>query len=237
MNVNLPLQASVMLDSIYGVAVGGGEVVMICRACQTWIIPFVDKQARTLGCPDCGYLEQRQLLPLFIVTGPSGVGKTTIVPELQCLLPDWLVFETDILWDSHGDWNTIKCNWLHIANFLAQSGRLTILCGTMQPMELESCPSRIFFSTIYWLALHCDPQLLADRLRARPVWRGCDEDFIARHQQYLQWFVDNATTAFEPPLTLLDTTNTPVVQTAQQIRDWAVDRWRQEQAVEGMPGI
>lgn len=203
---------------------------MMCQACQAWITPVIDKAAHTLTCPLCGHVEMRRLYPLFIVTGPSGVGKTTVVNELQRLLPAWDVFDIDILWDSGGDWQMVKANWLRIADFLAQNGRLTILCGTLLPDDLAACPSRIFFSTIYWLALHCDPATLALRLRARPAWRGCDEEFIVTHQTFAQWFVDHATSAFHPPLVLLDTTRTPVQQTAQGIRTWAVEQWGREQA-------
>ena len=123
---------------------------MMCQACQAWITPVIDKAAHTLTCPLCGHVEMRRLYPLFIVTGPSGVGKTTVVNELQRLLPAWDVFDIDILWDSGGDWQMVKANWLRIADFLAQNGRLTILCGTLLPDDLAACPSHIFFSTIYW---------------------------------------------------------------------------------------
>jgi len=62
------------------------------------------------------------------------------------MLPDWEIFETDILWDSAGDWNMVKCNWLRIAHSIAQSGRPTLLCVTMRPAEIESCESLPLFS-------------------------------------------------------------------------------------------
>ena len=105
----------------------------------TWIEPLFDKSRSQISrCPECGHVGSRRFLSLFIVTGPSGTGKTAVVSELQRLLPDWEVFETDILWDSGHDWNMIKANWLRIADNLAQRphGRLTILCGTMQPEDI-----------------------------------------------------------------------------------------------------
>lgn len=34
-------------------------------------------------------------LPLFIVTGASGVGKTTVIKELRRIMPEFDVFGTD----------------------------------------------------------------------------------------------------------------------------------------------
>ncbi|HYF65584.1 MAG TPA: ATP-binding cassette domain-containing protein [Herpetosiphonaceae bacterium] len=158
------------------------------------------------------------------VTGPSGAGKTTIVPHLQALLPDWDVFETDILSDSGGDWAVIKHNWLRVAAFLARAGRPCVLCGTMQPDQLSGCPEYDLFGAVHWLALACDPAALAGRLAARPAWRGCDPAFIREHQAYLGWFRDQAA-APDPPLALLDTTAAAPEETARQIKAWIDGRW------------
>lgn len=202
---------------------------MICAGCQEWITPEVDAVAQQVRCPRCGHSEARPILPLFIVTGPSGTGKTAVVVPLQGLLPGWEIFETDILGDSGGDWNMIKCNWLRIAAALAQRGRPTILCGTMQPAELADCSARVFFSTIHWLALQCAEATLAARLQARPAWRGCDAAFIQGQLAYSRWFDANASSAFDPPLAVIDTTAAPLAQTAAQIRAWALARWPERQ--------
>ena len=206
---------------------------MICSACQAWIEPIFQRAARISRCPECGHVEPHRFLPLFIVTGPSGAGKSAVVGPLQLLLPDWEVFETDILRDSAGDWNTVKGNWLRIADSLAQRphGRPTILCGTFLPQDIHASgfSHRIQgFSTVNWLALCCGAEVLAARLRMRPPWRGVTEEFIASHQELLHWFEVNAELAFNPPLTLLSTTGVTPSQTAKTICDWAVGRWQQE---------
>jgi hypothetical protein len=206
---------------------------MICDACQAWISPIYHKDNGTACCPGCGHLEPHQFLPLFIVTGPSGAGKTAVVRPLQQLLPDWEVFETDILWDSNGDWNMVKGNWLRIAASLAQRphGRPTILCGTLLPVDIAASGfgSLIYgFSAVHWLALLCSEEALTARLRARPPWRGTTEEFVLEHQQLSRWLADKAHTAFDPPLTVLDTTESTSAQTAEQIRDWAVTKWQRQ---------
>jgi hypothetical protein len=201
---------------------------MVCAACGAWVEPILDHAAQTVRCPDCSHTEPRRFGPLFIVTGASGVGKTTIVPELQRLLTSWDIFETDILWDSGGDWEMIKCNWLRIVHSIAQSCRPVILCGTIIPANLENCDTLPAFTTIYYLALHCYNTVLAERLSARPAWRGFTEALIETHLQFNQWLLDNADTAFEPPLSILDTTRLSPQQAARAVREGAVAHWRQE---------
>ena len=198
---------------------------MICYACQAWITPKTDPEAGTFCCPECGFTETRRFPPLFIVSGASGTGKTALVPALQSLLPHWDVFETDILWDSGGDWNSIKCNWLRIAYSLLQAGRPVILCGTMNPQETDLCETRSYFSRLHYALLTCQPETLAERLRRRPAWRGFDEARIAEHLNYQNWFLERSQTLFDPPLVVFDTSDASVEEIAQQARDWATAIW------------
>jgi hypothetical protein len=50
-----------------------------------------------LKCPRCGAVQQAPALPLFVVTGASGTGKTTITGPLGQRLPDFEVFDADII--------------------------------------------------------------------------------------------------------------------------------------------
>ena len=195
-------------------------MAIVCAACRHWVGVTVNQEAQSVRCGECGHEEPIRLLPLFIVTGTSGVGKTAVIAELRRLLPEWEVFDTDILWDSGGNYQRVKCNWLRIAYSIAQSGRPTILCGTILPSDLASCDHLPFFRRIHYAALHCDDDSRAARLRARPGVLACSEAFIAEHHRFARWFVENAETAFDPPLTLLDTTHTTVEETAHQLRDW-----------------
>lgn len=198
---------------------------MICAGCEAWIEPIPLRDAHALRCPECGHVAPHAFLPLFIVTGPSGAGKTAVVTLLQRLLPGWEIFDTDILWDSGGDWNMVKHNWLRIGHSIVQRRRPVILCGTIQPAELAPCPAARLFSEIHWLALDCADERRAARLRARPAWRGCTEELIARHADYSRWLRENAATAFDPPLTMLDTTDVAPKETALRISQWATTRW------------
>lgn len=195
-------------------------MAIVCTGCGAYIRPQVNVEAQSIRCPQCDHSEPMRIPPLFIVTGASGVGKTTVVAELRRLLPDWEVFETDIL---HGvDWQQVKCNWLRIAHAIAQNGRLTMLCGTLLPEEVDQCDHRPCFSQIYYLNLHCDDETRAARLRARPAWRGCDEDFIEKQRKFAQWLLDHAAIDFDPPLPTVDTTTNTPRMVAEEIRTWAL---------------
>jgi hypothetical protein len=93
------------------------------------------------------------------------------------------------------------------------------------PDQIADCPSLPLFSAVHWLALLCEPATLADRLRRRPAWRGWDETNIAEQLQFADWLRSHGQDAFDPPLTIVDTTNVPIEETANTIRDWAIARW------------
>ena len=124
-------------------------------------------------------------LPLFIVTGANGVGKSSIVADLaQQMGREWHVFDLDLLADGYNyqvDWAQFKNNWLRLSAYLAQSGRPTILCGTITPENVAECEAHTLFSEIHYLALWCEPDVLRERLQARGDFFA-SEEFIALHQ-------------------------------------------------------
>src|SRR3954447_19653719 len=124
-------------------------MTIVCHACGAYMQPFVNIAGQLIRCPQCEHIEPMRILPLFIVTGASGAGKTAVVSELRRLLPDWDIFETDVL---HGaDWQQQRNRWLRVAPSIAQSGRHTILCGTMLPADIDLCDHRPFFSQVCYL--------------------------------------------------------------------------------------
>ncbi|MFC5653456.1 hypothetical protein ACFPYJ_30930 [Paenibacillus solisilvae] len=198
-------------------------MAIVCLGCGEYVETKVEKEKEIRICPDCGYEEKFKLLPLFIITGASGVGKTTIVKRLREVLTDSEIFDTD---EMHAaDWQQARSNWLKVAFQIAQSGRHTVLCGTMMRHDIEDCDHFRFFRHVYYINLHCDDAARESRLRARPQWRGVTEEFIADHKRFAQWLLDNAAIEYEPPMPTIDNTNINDVEAARQISSW-VNHWR-----------
>lgn len=184
-----------------------------------------DAAGPVLRCARCDHREPFQRLPLFCVTGPSGTGKSTIARLLLDQLSDrFVVLEQDLLWtgglrDSGTEHHLFRSTWLRTAAMIQQNGRPVVLCGTVVPPEFEQLPERVLFSDVHYLALMADPDILAERLRARPAWREWDEPRIAEMLDYTRWVQETAH-EMDPPVTLLDTTGTKPAATAEEVAAW-----------------
>ena len=186
-------------------------------------------------CPHCGYGHPFLRQPLFVLTGASGAGKTAVCLELSCAqlegapwVPNCVFLEQDILWrdefsDSENGHHTFRNLWLRVAKNVGQGGRPVVLCGTAVPEQYEPCPERRHFRAIHYLALICDDDLLRARLEARPAWRRSgDGTFLARMVEFNGWLQENARRT-RPPMTLLDTTEYSVRQSAERVALWIQD--------------
>lgn len=203
--------------------------LLVCERCgERTDHPRVESGA-FVRCVHCGHRWPFQRLPLLCVTGPSGTGKSAVARLLVGSLADrFVVLEQDVLWqaglrDDGGDHRVFRSAWLRMAAMVHQSGRPVVLVGTVVPPEFEPLPERKLFERIDYLCLTCDPAVLAARLRARPAWREWDEPRIAEMLDYAAWICENAA-QFEPPMTLLDTTQARVEETAAAVREWVTGR-------------
>lgn len=203
------------------------EMINVCWQCGEY---RADKRIDPTGpyavCPVCGFRHPFRQLPLLIVSGASGSGKTTIFQALLGRLEEAVLLDMDILWrppfnqpeDSYRDFFE---TWLRLAKNIAQSGRPVVLfgAGAGVPANLESCVERRYFSRIDYLALTCAGEVLAERLRTRPAWRGCSPAFIEEQVGFNHWFIQGCRAA-SPPVETLDTTGIPVAETARQVANW-----------------
>jgi ABC-type cobalamin/Fe3+-siderophores transport system ATPase subunit len=127
-----------------------------------------DGPTLVLTCPGCGHEEARRRLPFFSITGPSGVGKSTLVRRLWRLLPECVVFDGDVLW--HGEfWENGQAfcdRWLTVAGQASQPGHPVVLCTAAMPEAWET-EFAVFVGEIHVLALICDEEELLGRLGAR----------------------------------------------------------------------
>lgn len=159
--------------------------------------------------------------PLFIVTGLSGSGKSTTARVVGKNMVDFNVFDMDIIVNNQ-DFQTASHNWLRIAYFTALCGRGTILFGAVpSPYNIEICRYFCYFNPIYYLILHCSDEIRFQRLTARGGWtlEGIIHTNIAASEMIVK-----AQTTF-PPTPIIDTTDTPIMQVAADIKKWVLNYW------------
>ena len=114
-----------------------------------------------LRCPKCGAEWKFISMPLFILTGCSGVGKTTTAMELMRKKTDFVVLDADIF-TGYVDWDSEEsCNdWVEMIENLSkdimQSGKpvLWTMAGCLD--RLPKAYNSRYFSEIKCLALVCE---------------------------------------------------------------------------------
>ena len=198
----------------------------VCPKCGQYCVEkTIDASGPFALCPSCGHAHPFLQLPLFLITGPTGAGKTTVCLELVPLVHQCVILDSDILWGaipatSENNYLDYRNVWLRLAKNVGQSGRPVVLCGTAIPDQFETCPERRYFSTLYYLALVCDDQLLEERLKQRPAWRhSSSPENIQDMLRFNRWLKDHASTT-HPPMTLFDTSHQSVFETIREVAQW-----------------
>ena len=168
--------------------------------------------------------------PLIIVTGASGVGKTIVMHELRGLFPDFVVLSTDD--DNFGstklDYQDRYNLLFHFAAAATRSNIGTIICGTVMPWDAQKCDTYHDFREVCFINLHCDDETRNNRLRNRLDKDTWTDEMLKAHQEFAQWLLDNAETAYNPPMPTIDTTLTPPAEIALQIREFVAEKWNKE---------
>lgn len=202
----------------------------ICPQCGEWCEEEpIDPHGPAVICTFCNYAQSFLQLPLFFITGPSGAGKSTLSLHLPAALPECVTLDTDMLlgalpMSKEKEYRDYQNYWLHIANNVGQSGRPVVLCGSTMPDRVEPCLQRRYFSATYYLALVCDDDVLAERLKQRPAWRNSSTPAVITEMiGFNHWFKDQAPTT-HPPMTLYNTTNKTTEETIVDVVAWVRDR-------------
>ncbi len=193
---------------------------MFCYQCGEYTIKRRELKNSTghFLCDICGCQFTKTVLPLFIVTGASGSGKSAIIEPLQHLLTEYGVFDKDQMWAR--DWDMAYNNFFRIASALAQGGKKTVIVGTIIPEHLEGLSDRDLVGEIFYINLHTDDETRRTRLLTRRKWGFPDEEFIQEHARFAAWLLLNAETKFDHPMPTFDTTHMSPQEIAEQIADW-----------------
>ena len=187
-----------------------------CQLCDppVTLLPDGDRAV----CPAGHYSEPARRLPLYVVTGASGAGKSTIFPFLAAELPECAVFDVDWLIDPIGvvcapepiNWVAFRDAWLSVAHGVAQGGRATVLLSTFMPEQLEDLPARRWITDVHFALLDCTDAARVRRLKSRPSWRDQNTDRQLSFAAYLRTQIS----------TVLQTDDASPATTASAIAEW-----------------
>jgi broad-specificity NMP kinase len=179
-------------------------------------------------CLNCTHEQRFLSLPLYVITGASGSGKTTAALKLIERTHEFVILDQDILWTDafnspDNDYQVFRNIWLRMVKNIHQAGRSVVLFGSAIPQQYESCTERRYLSCIHYLALVCEPPVLEKRLLERPSWRksGSPEN-LRQMLGFNKWLSENASQT-KPRMKVLDTTNDSIDKTVASILDWLVE--------------
>ena len=201
----------------------------VCSNCGVYRADkTIDPSGPSAICPACGHRHNFLYLPLWIVSGASGSGKSTVCNHLTGQYKHVVLLDSDIIWRETFDTPETKYRdffetWLRICKNIAQSGRPVVLfgAGAGVPENLENCIERRYFSAIHYLAPACSDNALTERLQARPTWRGSHlSEFIEEQKRFNQWFLNYNNTGLQRSIRLLDTTHLSLEETSKEIISW-----------------
>ena len=163
--------------------------------------------------------------PLFIITGASCAGKSTLCEELFRSEREYIVLESDLLWQERYNtpedgYRAYRSLWMRLCADVGQSGLPVVLCGCGVPEQFETRGERELFTQVHYLAVVCGEEELKRRLGKRGVtdlgWRNSSLEFN-------RWLTENAGSC-QPKIALLDTTDLTPAEGAGQAHRWILDR-------------
>ena len=198
----------------------------------------VDHDAGTVTCSVCGDTREYEAAPLFVVTGAPGVGKTTVYREIVGTVPA-VVVEPDLYWlEGTGEireaWRALpdeSRRAFHLLQYaeLARSGRPVAAFGTAlgDPANVERLPEGDYFPRIEYLALVCDPDEVARRIRGRDGWaeaaaageKWADVEAGRRLNERFRTIATERD-GYEK----IDTTDATIAETVEAVRGWLGER-------------
>lgn len=172
-------------------------MITICPKCYNhgWDKEVMGESKKVIRCPHCKHEWKSTGLPLFILTGCSGVGKTTTAMELMQREIDFVVLDADYFQFMPSvtieDWAAHIEHQEEISADIMQCGKpvLWTMAGCLD--KLHSTYNERFFNGIYCLALTCEASELARRMReGRNI---TDEEWIKGSKEYNQYFIEHDT--------------------------------------------
>lgn len=177
-------------------------------------------------CPNCGYSWTFNKLPLFILTGCSGIGKTTTAHELMLSTEDIVVLDADFFFnimphETQDDYMQQIEKLEDLSKNIMQVGKpvLWAMAGNLD--KLNGVYNRQFYSDIFCLALVCDEETLRHRMMQG---RGIgDEEWIQSSIQYNNYFKTH-TAINDMPFDVCDTEGKKLDEVVEDVKKWVAEK-------------
>lgn len=175
-----------------------------------------------ISCPKCGHSWGFLKLPLFVVTGASGVGKTTTVRAIQRMDRDLICLDSDLIYnimphEAPEDYMAQTEAMMAFARDIMQCGRPTVWARAGNIDMLDRAYGARFFSGIYVLALVCSEEELRRRMTEG---RGIDDPgWVQSSVDYNRCFMEHESIG-SVPFETLDVTGLTVSGAAAAAGRW-----------------
>ncbi len=196
-------------------------MIAICPKCKNheW-----DKtvEGNKITCPKCGMSWEFQKRPLYILTGCSGVGKTSTGVELQRLTEEFVVLDADMFHnimpsETEEDYIDQIEQMQSLSKNISQSGKSVVWTKAGCIDKLKNTYSVRFFSSIKVLALTCTKEELRRRMTEG---RGItDEDWLkgsADYNEYFRTYTAIGDVEFES----MDISDVTTGEAARKVLEW-----------------
>lgn len=193
----------------------------ICSKCgnHEW-----DKEVEgnTIKCPKCGYKWKFEKLPIYFLTGCSGVGKTTTAIELQKLTDEYVILDVDwlrnVAWPQNDEEeNNLIEQIFYLTKDISQSKKAVVWTMAGGLDRLSRAYGKRFFSEIKVLALTAESETIRKRMTEG---RGIDDaGWIQSSVDYNNYFRTHDILD-DTKYDTLDCTNGTPAEIARKVLEW-----------------
>ena len=190
--------------------------VAICPGCGLY---QTEKDVTICGdkgksvCRVCGHVHEFRAVPLYVVLGASGTGKSTLALHMQSTQQQVIALDGDLLWRqefvSQGN-DAFFSMWMNLVLNISQAGKPVMLFMGGLPESFIDNACAKYFSSVTVIGLCAQEEDLIARLQARPAWRGSAKpEFLESMKRYNAQVMQHSLT--------LNTTGKTVAQCAEEL--------------------
>lgn len=173
-------------------------------------------------CPSCGNRWKFKKLPIFFLTGCSGIGKTTTGKKLQKIASDYVIIDADMFSNimhpqSEDDYYHMIAQIYHLTKNINQSGKMVVWTMAGNIDKLYHTYGAKYFSEINVLALTATAEEVRRRMmEGRKIE---DADWIQGSVDYNEYFRTHNSLG-DTKFDSLDCTNDTPEIVAEKVLKW-----------------